>query len=464
MRTRQGWWLAGLVAVAGAVGPRAALAGEGDPTDVGLGDRLKELTRPEPVAPEDGVLVAVRVGQARFLRELARVEVTLQVHNTTNRELEWAREFPMEPAAEVIGCSLMRTGQPELIARTLTFEDGRRIYDETVRPPTPPPTGRDPLRVERQQDDRLAVTVFPVAPGESLRVRLVFAVPLEGEARRRRFLEPIWLDESTRPSPRGPVALGREVGTLTSLLVEPGGLAYAGVESATVAEGARGSLLAFRPEHSGFSGAQAKLVFHAPDGALPALTVPGGGLGTVVAFWRFDPAQFLAEQGLEARAGSTITLSAGGGLAQRLVPASVQAHGPAVTVCARVFPQAPRIPYHVTVATPDGERRVRLEQAFERSGAERELVDAVTAFYRSRLARHVLAWGRGRSADEQREAVAYAVDLGVIVPGTCALAIPTDEQERLSRASRRQYRRDGAEVGAADGEADWIGPPAGAFR
>lgn len=452
------------VTVAGLALPGGVCADGGDPTDVGLGAKLKELTQPELAIPEDGVRVGVRVGQARFLREIARVDVTLEATNTTRGQIEWSREFPMEAAGEVIGCSLMRSGQPALIARTLTFEDGRRIYDETVRPPTPPPTGRDPLRVERQRDDRLSVTVFPMAPGETVRVKLAFAVPLEGQARQRRFLEPIWLNESTRPSARGPQTLRREVGTLTSLLVEPGGLAYAGSESATVAEGARGTLLTFRPEHATDSGAQARLVFHAPEGALPALTVPGGGLGTVVAFWRFDPQAFLAQQGLQAIAGSTIELRAGGGMAQRLVPAQVKADGSAVTLCARVFPQAEHIPYHVTVATPEGERRVRLEQTFERSGADADLVDAVAAFYRSRLARHVIAWGRGRSPAEQQAAAAYAVDMGVIVPGTCALAIPSDEQELLSRASRRQYRRDGAKVGAADGEADWIGPPAGAFR
>jgi hypothetical protein len=463
MSNRLGWvWAVGLALAW--TGAGAVSADEGDPTDVGLDERLRELTQPEPSAPQDGVRVGVRVGQARFLRDLARVDVTLAATNTTGGQIEWAREFPMETAAEVIGCSLMRAGRPELIARTLTFEDGRRIYEETVRPPTPPPTGRDPLRVERTRDERLSVTVFPMAPGETVRVRLTFAVPLEGPARERRFLEPLWLDQSTRPTPGGPAVLHREVGTLTSLLVEPGGLAYAGAESATVAEGARGTLLTFRPEQPSGAGAQARLVFNAPEGALPALTVPGGGLGTVVAFWQFDPARFLAEQGLEARAGSMIDLAAGGGLAQRLVPAQVPAHGPAVTVCARVFPQAASIPYHVRVATPEGERRVRLEQPFERSGADRDLVDTVAAFYRSRLARHVLAWGRGRGAAEQRTAMEYAVDMGVIVPGTCALAIPSDEQERLSRASRRQYRRDGAEVGAADGEADWIGPPAGAFR
>jgi hypothetical protein len=45
----------------------------------------------------------------------------------------------MDPTAEVIACSLQRAGQVALSARSLTFEDGRRIYDETVRPrPTVP--------------------------------------------------------------------------------------------------------------------------------------------------------------------------------------------------------------------------------------------------------------------------------------------------------------------------------------
>ena len=62
------------------------------------------------------------------------------------------------------------------------------------------------------------------------------------------------------------------------------------------------------------------------------------------------------------------------------------------------------------------------------------------------------------------KATAFAVDLGVILPGTAALAIPRPEQRRLTPADRSTFRNDGAPVGSPNGEADWIAPPTGSLR
>jgi hypothetical protein len=57
-------------------------------------------------------------------------------------------------------------------------------------------------------------------------------------------------------------------------------------------------------------------------------------------------------------------------------------------------------------------------------------------------------------------AVAFAVDAGVLLPGTAALAVPERERAGLVAESRRTYRTDGARLGAPDGEADLKSPPA----
>jgi hypothetical protein len=59
--------------------------------------------------------------------------------------------------------------------------------------------------------------------------------------------------------------------------------------------------------------------------------------------------------------------------------------------------------------------------------------------------------------------VRYAVDLGVLVEGSAALAVPDSERRRLSPRNRRLYDTDGVPLGAPRHEADLKGPPRGAL-
>lgn len=480
MRTQNGWtrvFTGGLLGLALVAAPMAVRADESDPIDDALKAKVAEAqaARERAVRPPDGVVVGLRLGEARFARELARVDVTLEATNSNAGEIEWERTFPMDPKAEVIRCSLQRGNGVELVARTLTFEDGRRLYGEASGRPAPVPArGRDPLRVERQRPEELRVTVFPMAPSETVRVRLAFVTPLEGTGRNRVYSDPVWLENGpaervqsrrrdTTPPNASEFTRTPSWVTLTTLLVEPGGLAYDRALPGMLAAPSAGTRLAFRPEHVAYAGSRARVAFRAPEGALPALAVRGGGLGTRVAVWRFDPVDFLATRGLTATPEAQLKVVGLGGFTQRVVPGFLETGAPAQTMAARVLSGAEAVTYTVEVETTEGVRRIECTEPIARADVTEDLLDAVTAWHRARLARHVISWA-GADPLKVAKAVAYAVDLGVLLPGTAALAIPEDEMRRLSRESRRTYRRDGALLGSPNGESDMIPPPEGSIR
>jgi hypothetical protein len=431
---------------------------------VGLEEAVAQATRPsDERVRASPVRLGLRVGEARFVRDLARVDVTLEATNTSAQVLEWDRTFPMDPTAEVIACSLQRAGQVALSARSLTFEDGRRIYDETVRPrPTVPNPGKDPLRVERESDGRLRVVVFPLAPSETVRVHLSFATSLAARGRLRHYRDPLWIGDIRREGRL--VEVTPEAVTSASLTLEPGLLTAAHAEGRLAVSALSPERLLVKPLDAVAAAMQAQVRFEAPEGPLPALAVPGAGLGTRVAFWLLDPAAFLAEHGIrEIPAGATLRLTGRSGT-QRLVPAEIPADGPAVTLLARQYALSGDLAYDVELVHGRELTRFEVRQPVERAEADPALEDAVGGYYRARLARHVLAWAEQAPAQRRARALAYAVDLGVILPGTCALALPREEQRTLTPQSRRTYRRDGTEIGASDGDADWIAPPPGSMR
>lgn len=472
-------WRAGLLSLAlvaafgGSGRGPAARADDADPTDVGLGARVRERLAAREAARLDrstppGVTLDVRRGEARFVRELARVDVTLEATNTNGQVVEWSRVFAIDPRAEVIRCALERAGQAEIAARTLTFEDGRRIYGETVQPQRP--TGRDPLRVEREIQNQLRVTVFPLAPNETVRVKLAFVTPLMGRGRERVYLDPLWLTEGEDAAfkmeagqpPARPLDQGARIDVV--LAVEPRGLVFTEPPSGLVQSVGSEGRLAFAPASPALAGARAELEFLAPEGPPAAVAVKGGGLGTRVAVWRFDPATFLAERrlvGLGPRTALRLSpLSAG---VQRLVPGLLTAGDAAQPIAARVLTGTDAVAFAVDVDTPEGARRFEVTLPIAREDPDEALEDAVSAWHRARMARHVLRWA-GSDPVKLGKAIAYAVDLGVLLPGTSALAMPREEQLRLSRASRRTYRKDGALLGSPDGSSDFIAPPAGSLR
>jgi hypothetical protein len=70
--------------------PLAARGDESDPTADDLARRCEaQAARERAALPPDGVVVGLRLGEARFARELARVDVTLEATSTNGREIEW---------------------------------------------------------------------------------------------------------------------------------------------------------------------------------------------------------------------------------------------------------------------------------------------------------------------------------------------------------------------------------------
>jgi hypothetical protein len=248
-------------------------------------------------------------------------------------------------------------------------------------------------------------------------------------------------------------------------MFRPGSLALASASAGLAPAGDAGGVLRFVAA-DGFRRDQAPTVEfrRQEETADEAVAVKGGGLGTLVAAWRFDPAEWLTAHGFEPDAGITLRLLKRPGSTSRIAPWSFGALDLPLPVTARLATGAESIRYAVEVRDGDGEvlAVVEEEQGFRRERLLGDLEGAITGWHRAALVARVLQWA-GSDAERRDRALAFAVDLGVLVPGTAALALPADEQRDLPTASRREYRTDGAHLGARRGEADMASPPAGAL-
>jgi hypothetical protein len=199
------------------------------------------------------------------------------------------------------------------------------------------------------------------------------------------------------------------------------------------------------------------VTFSVPRGDRRSIAVRGGGFGTRIALWRFDPRAFLEANGIEARHDVRLRLVGARGT-HRVAPDLFAGTDAAAPVSARLLPTQEDATLSVEVTDPrkGGVATIPVSTAVERTALDEPLEDAVIAWHLSRLARRALAWAGG-DAWRRGVAVAFAVDAGVLVPGTAALAVPENEQRWLPRPSRRQYLRDGALLG----DTDWVSPPSG---
>ena len=123
-------------------------------------------------------LMSLRHGRVVMVGDLAGTDLTLEIQNIGPQPMEWRRSFAIDPHAEAIGAYLQRGNGRRIEAQTLTLADARRIYGE-VRTPRPTrtrtvrrPSG-DPLRIERPSRGRMDLAVWPIAPGETVRVEQV---------------------------------------------------------------------------------------------------------------------------------------------------------------------------------------------------------------------------------------------------------------------------------------------------
>src|SRR5439155_11269106 len=201
-------------------------------------------------------------------------------------------------------------------------------------------------------------------------------------------------------------------------------------------------------------------------GAPAATTISAGGypLFTSAFLWRVDPAAVAEEMGLLDRGGVTLRLSSVEGSTSRIAPEALDASAEPTVVMGRAY-TAERLRVRVEAVDRAGTTVGKLDALVEaKPGRAVEAVsDAVRAYHRARLAERVRRWA-GTDAKRLAEAVAYAVDLGVVGPGVSALAIPKDERGVLARRDVSLYLTDGAPFDGDSTAGDFKIAPPGSVR
>lgn len=434
---------------------------------------------PMPAPTPDTSLTHMHHGKVHMFGGLARVDLTLEVQNVGRAVMEWRRTYAIDPAAEVIGATLMRRNQLPIRARTLTTFDAFQCYARIRTPPVTRPTPRprrprDPLLVSRPQRDELHVQIWPIAVDETIRVELTFVTPLRGEGIRRTYRDV--MGGPTREHPRmtqpdelreQPRRVGSMVDHKADWLMHPGTL----VLSTAKPDGMR---------LAGDAGGRLKFTGMAATRPTdPAPTVPflskrktthaqlvgHRTLASRIAVFRFDPAAYLKQKGFVLTRGMTIKLGAVRGETRRLAPNAFEADGEPRPVTGQVIEaKAESFPYQVRVIDRHGNEVVTFDETLPlaRPEVDKAMQAAVGGWHRAQIARRVFA-SAGAHGRKREEATRYAVDLGVLMPGIAAIAIPANERERLTPRLRRLYQTDGVPLGAPRREADVKQPPHGAF-
>ncbi len=422
--------------------------------------------------------VALRHGHVRTVAGLARVDVVLQVENPGTSAIQWRRSFEIDPGAEVIGAVLQRGSGEEIAARTLSLEGARRIYREVTGPRerrTVP--GRhtfrrgDPLRIERPSGRRLDVAIWPIAPGETVEVHLDFVTALRGRGTERTYRDVIAADlGGVNDTPRrGPATAPDRVPTPavdlsldTDWLVHAGGLELAAAPIGMRHTETVAGFMHFVAERGGPDRVPTIPMRSRRPEVDSVLAIPGGGLRSRIALWRFDPLRFVREHRLRVPRGGSLALVGRRGSTYRIAPHAFRPGDEPRPVTAELSIESPTLRYAVEIRRPDGTamQTIEVEQDVERRELDADLAGAVTGWHRAQLVQRVLAWGRQGDARDQREALQYAVDMGVLAAGTAALAVPRSELQGLVRRSRTEYRRQ-VPLGAQDGGADFEAPPYG---
>ena len=439
------------------------------------------VPEPDPAEEQDDIpdmpgVVHVRQGRVRVVADLARVAYTLTVRNEGARTIEWRRSYDIDPSAQVIGAVLRRDGMAPIPARTLTIDDARRIYAEARTPRRPrnrtPRRPRDPLRVERSQRSQLDVIVWPIQPRETIRVELTFVTPLRGHGDTRTYVDVIEGAEGAggrtplapheRP-PESDVGVAEDrITAQTEWLVAPGALQIAAIPVGLRTEGAQDDMLRFVP------GANAprrpRIDFRRTREAPYARVVSGGGLERHIAVWRFDPSALLARHGFVDRAGLTLRIEALDRKLTRIAPNKFLGTDDPRPVTG-VYRDVPsHVAYRVSIMDREGHVVEAFDHAIpaRRLKHDREVAGAISGWHRAMLVERVFDWARTHGS--HNDAIAFAVDLGVLRPGTAALAVPPRERARLSPRSLRLYLNDGVPLGAQRRESDLRLPPKGALE
>jgi len=451
----------------------------GQPTQPGVQQgRPSPVPAPEPLPAGVGI-VTLTHGDVRFVGDLARVDLLLEVRNDGGTPLEWRHAYPIDPTSEVIGATLRRNGQPPVMARTLLLGDAQTIYAEIRNPPPTPPTvvpprgnGRDPLFLERAAPDRLEITLWPVEPGETVRVELTFVTPLRGRGAQRVYVDVLGGDardsSPRRPTDEAPQAARVAAGD-AEWLIEPGDLVLSAASAeGMVAAGEAGGRFRFTGiaavEPSQPRPSVGWLTSRRPGSY--ATVVKGGGYGAEVATWWFDPAAFLAEQGYGPDSQVWLALEGAKESTRRVAHDVFEASDAARPVTALLASAgASELAYWVDVMDSSGTaiQSLRVVLPIERPDLDVKGAGTITGWHRAQIARRVARWAESRGEAARRDSLRYAVDLGVLVPGTGALAVPPRERNLLGLRNRRLYDNDGVPLGAQNREADLKRAPEGSL-
>ena len=429
-------------------------------------------TQPQAAPPS---VVHLRKGNVRMVADLARVDYSLSVQNVGATTIEWRRSYSIDPAAQVIGAVLHRPGIAPVTSRTLTLADARRIYQETRTPRRPrtrtPRRPRDPLRLERVRRSQLDVIVWPIQPNETIRIALTFVTPLRGHGDTRQFIDVIEGTEQAgdrtpvRPEETAPetdVGVDENlIAAHTEWLVHPGELQVTGIPTGMRPAGSEDGMLRFVPGKD--LPRRPTMDFRRTREAPSARIVQGGGFGKRVAVWRFDPQEFLRDRGFVNYPELSVRIVPKSKRMQRVAPNTFLGTDDPRPVTAVLRETPERVNYVVEVLGREGD----VIDTFDRSihartvRYDRDLVGAITGWHRAMLVERVFDWARMNGSHNQ--AVAFAVDMGVLRPGTAALAVPPRERARLSPRSIRLYDNDGVPLGAQRREADMRPVPKGAL-
>jgi hypothetical protein len=463
-------------------GPRALPGGNGAPDVTDREARRDEFARrgapttgpsapprEQPTATPDDTssIVGVRHGKVTLIADLARVEMTLSVSNRTSRPLEWRERYVMGQHAELVGALLQRaataTRQAQTVeARTLPTAAARDIYQRirTWRPPTQTPRtpNKDPLRIERPQRDLLDLSLWPVAPGESVDIILTFVTPLRGRGVSRIYEDVLWVPATQRASSAGRARKGGDLVVMAGDLVldrEPEGL--------TLVDERDDGRLCFTSTRA--ANVPAAIPFLVPNPVHDAISIRGGAFGARTAVWRFDPAAFARTHAIKVLRGDSLRLLPVRGSTSRIAPHAFQMSAEPMAVAARVSRTAPKLQYVVAHEDADGKEVARYDVSLpiRREALDEAARGAITGWHRAALARRVLDWA-GTDRIRVTTAIDYAVNLGVLVTGTSALAVPADELRILPSALRTRYRTEGATLGAQRREAEMKSPPLQAMQ
>ena len=438
------------------------------------GGRRRGGDLPMPPPTPDTSLVHMHHGKVQIFADLARVDLMLEVQNVGQAVMEWRRTYAIDPAAEVIGATLMRRNQLPIRARTLTTFDAFQCYARIRTPPVTRPTPRprrprDPLLVSRPQRDELHVQIWPIAVDETIRVELTFVTPLRGKGIRRIYRDVMGGPTVDEPRARDerPSRVGSMVDHKADWLMNPGTLVLSSAEPAGMQlDGKAGGHLKFTGVASTRRSEPAPTVpFLTKRKTTHAQLIDHRTLSSRIAVFRFDPAAYLKQKGFVLTRGMKLQLKAVRGETRRLAPNVFGADDEARPITGQVIkPKAAVFPYKVRVLDRHGNEVVTFDEALPlaRPEVDRAMQAAVGGWHRAQIARRVFDWA-GVHGRKREEATRYAVDLGVLMPGISAIAIPPNERERLTPRLRRLYQTDGVPLGAPRREADVKQPPHGAF-